>query len=217
MNDSPLILAVDTTSEFGSVALRRGAETLAELHIHSPDGFGRVIIQAIQDALTKANVRLDQVDCFASASGPGSFTGVRVGLAVVKGLAEAVNKPVVGISNLLALSLFGHAPLRGVVLDARRQQVFAAVYDSHGKVVFEESVSVLGEWLKRMPPETELVGLDSGPFQTAGVPFTAAPKWLASAVAECAWKISPSEWRDPVALDANYVRRCDAEMFWKDS
>ena len=72
-------------------------------------------------------MRLEEIDCFAAASGPGSFTGVRVGLAAVKGLAEALGKPAVGISNLRALSLFGKAALRAVVLDARRGEVYGAV------------------------------------------------------------------------------------------
>jgi len=217
MSDSPLILGVDATSEFGSVAVRRGAHALAEVQIHSPDGFGPVIIRCIQEVMEKANVRLEEVDCFAAANGPGSFTGVRVGVAVVKGLAEALNKRVAGVSNLLALASLGHAPWRAVVLDARRKQVFGAVYDAYGKAAVEESVTTLDELRTKMPIEAEWVGWEGGPCETTGVPFTAAPKWLAAAVAECAWRMGPAGWSDPVSLDANYVRRSDAEMFWKDS
>jgi len=217
MNDSLLILGVDATSEFGSVAVRRGGQTLAELQIRNPDGLGPVIIQAIQEVLEKAEVRLEEIDCFASANGPGSFTGVRVGVAVVKGLAEALNKRVAGVSNLLALSSFGHALLRAVVLDARREQVFGAVYDANGKAVVEEEVSTFRELQLKVPFDAEWVGWENGPCEKAGVRFTAAPRWLAVAVAECAWRRGPSGWSDPVALDANYVRRSDAEMFWKDS
>ena len=70
------------------------------------------------------------MDCFAAASGPGSFTGVRVGLAAVKGLAEAAGKRVVAVSNLRALAFFGSAPLRATVIDARRGEVYAALYNS---------------------------------------------------------------------------------------
>ncbi len=72
------------------------------------------------------------VDCFAAASGPGSFTGVRVGLACVKGLAEALGKPAVAVSNLRAIASFGTAPWRAVVLDARRGEIYGAVYDAAG-------------------------------------------------------------------------------------
>jgi len=210
------ILALDTTSEFGSVALRRGQQTVAEIQLHSPDGFAHIIFQAIEDILAKSDMRLEEIDCFASASGPGSFTGVRVGLAAVKGLAEALGKPAVGISNLRALSLFGSAALRAVVLDARRGDVYGAVYDAATRLVFPEVVSPWAAWLAAAPKDAELIGFAGGPCETAGVPFTAAPHCLAAAVARCAEIDGPANWRDPVALDANYVRRSDAELFWKE-
>jgi tRNA threonylcarbamoyladenosine biosynthesis protein TsaB len=217
MNDSPVIFAVDTTSEFGSVAVRRAHLTVAEVQLHSLDGFGHLIIQAIQNALEQVNTQLDEIDCFAAASGPGSFTGVRVGLSAVKGLAEALHKPATGISNLRALSLAGHASLRAVALDARRGQVYGAVYDGRAKLVVAETVGPWDEWLQRVPPGAEFVGLDGGPCDIAGVAFTIGPRYLAAAVAACAEMDAPAAWSDPVGLDANYVRRSDAEMFWKDS
>ena len=109
------ILALDTTSEFGSLAVRANGETVAELALHSSEGFAHLIFPAIEQLLTEAGVRLAEIDCFAAASGPGSFTGVRVGLSAVKGLAEAMGKPAAGVSNLRALSSFGNLPLRAVV------------------------------------------------------------------------------------------------------
>jgi tRNA threonylcarbamoyladenosine biosynthesis protein TsaB len=206
MSNAPLILAVDTTSEFASVAVRRRHATVAEVHLRSTDGFGHLIMQAIEEALAQAAVRLEEVDCFAAASGPGSFTGVRVGLAAVKGLAEALHKPAAGISNLRALSLFGSAPLRAVALDARRGQIYGAVYDSDARLVSAETVAIWDEWRKTVPDGAEFVGLEAS-----------VPRWLAAAVAECAEMDGPAGWSDPVAIDANYVRRSDAEMFWKDA
>jgi tRNA threonylcarbamoyladenosine biosynthesis protein TsaB len=208
MSELPVILAVDTTSEFGSLAVRRAHETVAEVQLHSPDGFGHLIIQAIEEVLRSANTRLTEIECFAAASGPGSFTGVRVGLSAVKGLAEALHKPVAAISNLRALSLFGRAPLRAVALDARRGQVYGAVYDAHARVVVAETVAVWDEWVKTVPAGAEFIGFGDG--------FTSAPRWLAAAVAECAEMDGKAGWSDPVAVDANYVRKSDAELFWKD-
>jgi tRNA threonylcarbamoyladenosine biosynthesis protein TsaB len=198
------ILALDTTSEFGSVAVRRAGETIAEIHLHSPEGFGHVIFSAIEDVLAQANTRLDDIDCFAAASGPGSFTGVRVGLSAIKGLAEALGKPAVAISNLRALSLFGHAALRAVVLDARRGEVYGAVYDAQTRIVLPETVSTRAAWLATIPLDSEVVSFEDG------------PRHLASAVARCAEIDGPAGWRDPVELDANYVRRSDAELSWKE-
>jgi len=85
-----IILALDTTSEFGSLALRKGGATLSEIQLHASEGFAQLIFQALDDFLRQSGVSLEQIDCFAAASGPGSFTGVRVGLAAVKGLASAL-------------------------------------------------------------------------------------------------------------------------------
>jgi tRNA threonylcarbamoyladenosine biosynthesis protein TsaB len=210
------ILALDTTSEFGSVALRRSNETLAELQLHSPVGFAHVVFQAIEEILSNAKIRLKEIDCFAAASGPGSFTGVRIGLAAVKGLAEALGKPAVGVSNLRALSRSGKAALRAVVLDARRGEVYGAVYDAETREIMAETVSPWAVWLATVPKEAELIGFPGGPCEIAGIPFTAVHPWLAAAVAQCAEIDGPASWRDPVALDANYVRRSDAELFWKE-
>jgi tRNA threonylcarbamoyladenosine biosynthesis protein TsaB len=124
------ILALDTTSEFGSLAVRSEGRTIAELTLQSHEGFAHLIFPAIENVLTQAGVGLEEIDCFAAASGPGSFTGVRVGLSAVKGLAEASGKKAIGVSNLRALATFGNLPLRAVVLDARRGEVYAAVYNS---------------------------------------------------------------------------------------
>jgi tRNA threonylcarbamoyladenosine biosynthesis protein TsaB len=217
MSESPVILALDTTTEFGSVAVRRDRQTVAEIQVHSTDGFGHLIFGEIEKVLLQANTRLDEIDCFASASGPGSFTGARVCLAAIKGLAEAMGKPAIAISNLRALSIFGHGPLRAVALDARRGQVYGAVYDSQGRLVVPETVSLWAAWLETVPPHTEFVGFEDGPCALAGIAFTTAPRSLAPALARCAEMDGPAGWRDPAVLDANYVRRSDAELFLKES
>lgn len=216
------ILALDTTSEFGSVALRREGATAAELTLHSPEGFAHLIFSAIPEVLSRAGVRLEEVDCFAAASGPGSFTGVRVGLSAVKGLAEATGKPAIGVSNLRALAWFANAPsnapLRAVVLDARRGQVYAAVYNADLEAVMPEAVLKLSDWLATLTERSyqfissslEPNALEGTRF--AGLPWIKAPKTLAAAIAACAESTAPL---DPAALDANYVRRSDAELFWK--
>jgi tRNA threonylcarbamoyladenosine biosynthesis protein TsaB len=213
MSGPPVILALDTTSEFGSVAVRRSGETIAETHLRSPEGFGHVIFAAIEDVLAQANTQLEEIDCFAAANGPGSFTGVRVGMSAVKGLAEALSKPVAAISNLRALSLFGSGPLRATVLDARRGEVYGAVYDAHARIVVPEIVSPWAAWIAGLPREVEFVGFEDGPCHWAGTPFSSAPRQLAAAVAHCAEMDGPAGWHDPAGLDANYVRRSDAEQF----
>lgn len=209
------ILALDTTSEFGSVAVRLEGKTAAQTVIYSSQGFGHLIFEGIEAVLKQAGVGLSEIDCFAAASGPGSFTGVRIGLSAVKGLAEAMNKSAVGISNLKAMSSFGSLPLRAVALDARRGEVYAAVYNSDLQPVGGEAVLKLSAWLDRLGEAGyQFIGsisLEGTRF--SGMPRIEPPRSLAEAIGYCAER---SEWQDPAALDANYVRRSDAELFWKE-
>jgi len=221
----PVILAVDATHEFGSLALARGERILEEVLLHSPSGFGHVLFKRISILLANHGLKPESIDCFAAASGPGSFTGVRVGLACVKGLAEALGKPALAVSNLRALAWFGSAPLRATVLDARRGEIYGAVYDAAGALVEPEVVAKFPAWLASLPEGAmEFVSTDFTPFQAAlagtrfeGAGIVTAPRAMAGAIA----RIALSAWRngetaDPAALDANYVRRSDAELFWKE-
>ena len=221
----PLLLALDTTREFGSVALTRGSEVIEEILLHAPDGFAHVIYGRLRELLDKHGIRLQEIECFASASGPGSFTGVRVGLACVKGLAEACGKPAVAVSNLQAVSSFGSAALRAAILDARRGEVYAAVYDSTGRLVSPEIVASLPNWLRILPERPlEFVSTDFAPFGSAlantpfeTIPRVTAPLALAAAIARIAsGRFLSGQVSDPAVLEANYIRRSDAELFWKE-
>jgi len=223
---SERILAVDTTHEFGSLALLSGQETIEEVLLHSPDGFGQILFGRIGQLLERHGWKTDAVDCFASASGPGSFTGVRIGLACVKGLAEATGKPVAAVSNLAAIATFGSAALRATVLDARRGAVYGAVYDAHGAAVCPEVVMPFAAWLETLPAgDLEFVSTDFSPFgaalagtRFADAPITTAPRALAAAIGRMACeRLRAGRAEDPAAIDANYVRLADAQLFWKES
>jgi tRNA threonylcarbamoyladenosine biosynthesis protein TsaB len=214
----PLILAVDTTSEYGSLALVRDGQLLEEALLHAPGGFSSVLYEELQRLLERRGVRLAEVACFAAASGPGTFTGVRVALACVKGLAEAMGKPAVAVSNLLAVARFGTARLRGVALDARRGEIYGAVYDDAGNLVTPEVVAKLGPWLESLPAGVEEflsndMALDLAGTRFAGARVVSAPRALAAAIARIAEeRLARGEACDAAALDANYVRRTDAEL-----
>jgi len=213
------ILAIDTTSEFGSLALSRDGQIVAERVLHSPDGFAHVLFQAISELLRTASIPLEDIDIFAAASGPGSFTGVRVGLAAVKGLAEAEGKRAYGISTLRALSCLGSGNTRAAILDARRGEVFAGIYGRDSHEIAPEMVGPLPKWLAHLPaPVDEFVIFAGSPFASAlqGLPCTELSRSLASAIALCAARDAAEGIPgDPTALDANYVRRPDAELLMK--
>jgi tRNA threonylcarbamoyladenosine biosynthesis protein TsaB len=221
---TPLVLAVDTTHEFGSLALAAGEEAIEEVLLHAPAGFGHVLYGHLDRLLVRHGIKPAAIDCFAAAAGPGSFTGVRIGLACVKGLAEGLGKRAAGVSNLEAMAIFGTGPLRAVVMDARRGEVYGAVYDAAGRMVLPEVVAKFPSWLETLPEGVEFIATDFTPFRAGlagtrldAAPVVTAPRALAAAIA----RIASARWQrgeacDPAALDANYVRRSDAELFWKD-
>jgi tRNA threonylcarbamoyladenosine biosynthesis protein TsaB len=212
------ILALYTTSEYGSLAVWGGGVMRAGRHMHSSEGFAHLILPAIQETIEQSGLALGDIDCFSAASGPGSFTGVRVGLAAIKGLAEAGGKPVAGISNLRAMATFGTAAERAVILDARRSQVFAAIYNSDLELVSPEVVTDLAAWLENLQDfRGQFIASRALRASLPADQFVEAKRHLASAVAFCAERDGRSgRWSDAATLDANYLRRPDAELFWKN-
>lgn len=214
------VLAIDTTSEFGSIALVRGDHIIEETPLHSADGFAHVLFQAVERLLSAHGIELGAVDGFAGAAGPGSFTGVRVGLTAVKGLAEATGRPVVAVSNLQALAWFGSRALRAPVIDARRGAVYGAVYDDSLTLVQEETVSPFQTWHDGLPGGDLEILTNGFPLSEEGLsrPVVHAPRWLAGAVGRiAAARLAAGAGQDPAEIDANYVRRSDAEMAWIDA
>jgi tRNA threonylcarbamoyladenosine biosynthesis protein TsaB len=210
-----LILSLDTTAHFGSVALLKDASVVEEVVLHSPEGFGPILFGRIESLLRRNGVRVGEVGLFAAAAGPGSFTGVRIGLTAVKGLAEACGRPVVGVSNLMALGECGTGPLRAALLDARRGEIYGAVYDADLNVVRPEVVMPFRDWVDSLPNgEIQFVSTDLGPFR-ASLPEAVCTEQraLAAAVGRVALRLPGL---DAAAVDANYVRRSDAELLWKD-
>ena len=211
------ILALDTTSAFGSIALVEDGAVIEEMPMHSTDGYSQTVFDSIRQLLDRHDWTIDSIGCFAAAAGPGSFTGVRVGLAAVKGLAEATGARAAAVSNLQALAACGTAELRAVVTDARRGDVYGAVYDSRGAIVVPETVGPFQDWLNSLPPSvTELISTDFAPFRAVfdRKMHVSEQRSLAGAVGKVA--ASGLGLADPAAIDANYVRRSDAEMKWKD-
>lgn len=209
---------MDTTAEYGSIALVRDGVVVEEVPMHSPEGFGQILFGHIQQLLDRHGLRVMDVDCFASATGPGSFTGVRIGLAAAKGLGESAGKRVAGVSNLRAIAYYGESSKRAVFLDARRGEIYGAVYDADLRIVQDEVVTPFPKWIEGLPADCEefispAIQLFSGVL--AGRFLRGCPRALAGAIGVIASR--GDELVDPAALDANYVRRSDAELLWKES
>jgi tRNA threonylcarbamoyladenosine biosynthesis protein TsaB len=218
-----LTLSVDTTADFGSIALADQNGVREEVLLHAPEGFSQVLFGAIEALLARQRIRLSEIELFAGAAGPGSFTGVRVGLSAIKGLAEVCGKRVVPVSNLEALAEFGESDARVTVIDARRGEVYAALYDGAGQQLIFEAVLTFQKFLTLLPPrKLEWISQDFAPFlpALAGTRFehdrvTQAPRAVAGAIARLAIRRAVAGLsQDPASIEANYVRRSDAELLY---
>ena len=129
---SELILTLDTSTTAGSVALSRGECLLAEIVVDSLANHSDRLLLQVQLLLTEQQCELAEIDAFAVIDGPGSFTGLRVGVAAAKGLARACNRPLFGVSTLHALA--GALPYASLpvcaLLDARKKEVYTATFST---------------------------------------------------------------------------------------
>ena len=129
------ILAVDTTSFAGSVALLKKTRLLAEVNIDSSLTYSERLLPAVDFLLQTNGLKIKDMDGFALAVGPGSFTGIRIGLSTVKSFSYASGKPVAAISTLKALALKLRHPqshLLCPLLDAKKGEIYAALFESKG-------------------------------------------------------------------------------------
>jgi tRNA threonylcarbamoyladenosine biosynthesis protein TsaB len=214
-----ILLALDTTAEYGSIALFTGGTLLEEVPLHEPNGYGQAILQHIQALLTRHGLKPTDVGCYASATGPGSFTGVRICVSVAKGLAESCGAKVAGVSNLRAIAAYGETHVRAALLDARRGEIYGGVYDASLHSLLPETVSPFARWLETVPGEAEFVTQNVplfGPALPHGRIVRPAPRAIAAALGRLVLADGESAMLDPAALDANYVRRSDAELMWKE-
>ena len=131
------ILALDSSATVASVALCDGDRLLAEYTLNNGNTHSETILPMIEDLLSKFNMTADDVELFAASSGPGSFTGVRIGAATLKGLAFGKNKPCAEISTLEALAenLKICQGLVCPVMNARRSQVYTALFRADGQAI----------------------------------------------------------------------------------
>lgn len=125
----PVILSVETATLAGSVSLSRGEEIVAARAGDSGVSHSNTLLHDIDDLLGEARVELSEIDLFAVATGPGSFTGLRIGVATVKALAATLDRPCAGIPTLQAVALAAGASPRSVaLLPAGRGEVFAQLF-----------------------------------------------------------------------------------------
>lgn len=125
------ILSLDTTALVCSAAICDEKSLIAEITVNTGNTHSETLLPAIEQILKITELGVDDIDVFASSTGPGSFTGVRIGVATVKGIAYGKNKPCVSVSTLeaLAYNLKGYDGIICPVMNARRNQVYNALFE----------------------------------------------------------------------------------------
>ncbi len=233
-----LILAIDTTSRSGSVALLRGPELVSVVASTDDEPYSSRLFRDVHRLMSESGASVASVDLFAVATGPGSFTGVRVGLAAVKAWAEVYGKPVAAVSALEAMAAQA-SPAESLVAgmaDAHRGQMFAGLYARAGGPEAsglsrrgDDVVLPPAEFLSYLAQQAagagflvrttalEMVNAALAAYPVPGVRVEQADPALAPAIGRAGHaRAQRGELVDAVTLDAHYVRRSDAEVLWKD-
>ena len=139
------VLAIDTSTLLGSVACVVDGELRAEVSARVRARHGETVFTLLEQVLAHAEVERDALDLIACGLGPGSFTGTRVGVAAAKGLALALDKPLVGVSTLRALALAAPGEVLAPVVDAHKGEVFVRVYARTTAGLEERAASTHGD------------------------------------------------------------------------
>ena len=219
-----LILAFESSAKPASVALLRDGSLLSQYSQCSALTHSRTLLPMAEDMLKNAELSLADVDLFAVAHGPGSFTGIRIGVSTVKGLAWAADKPCVGVSTLEALAWHGLAAggLVCPVMDARRSQVYNALFEiREGRPVRlcpdrPIALEQLAEELAALSSPALLLGdgaaLTADFLQKRGLPFRLAPDNL---LWQDGWGVAMAAQDKPLVSGAEllpvYLRLSQAE------
>jgi tRNA threonylcarbamoyladenosine biosynthesis protein TsaB len=158
-----VLLALETSAERGGVALFEGAALLGEVEVAEHERHAASLLVCLDSLLARVSRKLDGVDRIALAIGPGSFTGLRIGLATALGLAFGTKRELVPVPTLAALALQSEA--RGLVVplvDARRSEVYAGLYDADARALAPDACLSLDDWLARLPAREPLTFVGSG-------------------------------------------------------
>lgn len=224
-----LILALDTASPSGSVAILRGEKVIGVIATDTGETYSSRMFRQLEFLLAELHLARDAFDLFAVNAGPGSFTGLRVGLTAAKGWAEVYGKPVVPVSGLQAIA--DQSSVEGLLvplLDARRGEVYFGFYSRREGNLSrrdDDRVGTPEEFLSAIATQKKFVVVSPdfaafGDLQSRlcdrGASCVTVSPVLAPVIGRLSYRAAQrGEVADAITLDANYVRRSDAELHWK--
>lgn len=240
-----LILAIDTTSENGGVGLYANLDCLASVRNTGSTGFSVTLFQMVDQALKEGGAKLGgqsiplgDVELFSAATGPGSFTGIRTGLAAVQGWATALGRPVVGVTILAAMAQAARFQTEWAasIMDARRDEFYLGVFrrdssredsllsqEGDGMVLGRDQIrKFLADQLSQGKAVTCIDRDEDLPARAlradlpGSMPWQTVPGFLAGTIARMGLEAHRrGNLQSPAQLDALYIRRPDAEVNWR--
>lgn len=217
------ILSVDTSAVCASVAVTEDEKIISLCSVNAGLTHSRTLLPMIDSALKNSETSLSDIDFFACSAGPGSFTGIRIGVAAIKGLSDGTGKKCISVSTLesLAYNLIGQDVIACSVMDARCNQVYCAVFDVCGKKISRLSddkaltIDELSKKLEQYSKKIVFAG-DGAELCESRIGYEAAPPLLrfqnAASVGICAFKnFSEEKLLCASALSPVYLRLPQAE------
>lgn len=146
----PLILSIETGTEVCSVALAKDKQLLAIEESDKGMEHGKLLSPFIEKVLSEQGFTTDQLDAVAVSEGPGSYTGLRIGVATAKGICYGANKPLIAVNSLQSLAMLAVEQLPNVdllcpMIDARRMEVYTALFDTNGNFKSEITAKIVDE------------------------------------------------------------------------
>jgi len=229
------LLALDTCDSRGSIALLRDQDVLKVVAHETVEDYSSWLLRSVTQILQSAGVSIEQVEVYAVASGPGSFTGLRIGLTTVKAWSEVYGRPIAAVSRLEALASQAEerAEAVAVFVNAYREQVFGALYRRRGEKwerVEDEMVVAPGkflEWVGERTGAERVAWISPDPEhiiyqenwrerEKRGERVQLVSALLAPVIGRIGYeRVLENRLTNALTLDANYVRRSDAELLWK--
>jgi tRNA threonylcarbamoyladenosine biosynthesis protein TsaB len=221
------LMAIDTATPICGVAIVYHGSVEVAVRLDTGQTHTRTIMDTIRSSLRFCGVDLRQIDGFAVTQGPGSFTGLRIGISTVKGLAMAMGKPMIGVSTLEALASQAPAECELIcpMIDARRKEVYWALFRRQKgelETLITEQVGPAEKAIERIDGACCFIGNGAVAYRSTLEPLAQNHcQWVSddksrmspAAVARIGWRLFQSgQWVDPAHFAPVYLRKSDAEI-----
>ena len=217
------ILAIDTSTMISTVTIAADGEIIGDFNVNQQRTHSESLVPMIESLLELLGMKIADIDSFVIAEGPGSFTGLRIGMTVAKTLAQVNGKSLVPISTLKALASNSSSHiLKAPMMDARGNRVYAAVYDKDNKEIIKEDLYEIEDFIKlvdKLDEEVELIGEVSEKYHKDFKKAHTLSLNFNNCIGKSLIKLSLEEEdneKDIFEIRPNYLRKSQAERQYEE-